>query len=107
MFGHAVSVYYKDVFDKHATLFDELGIDANNGIGDVYAKIAELPDEQRAEIEADIQAVYEHRPALAMVDSDKGNPNRLFLAKGERKPRRNGDFPVTRALLVGEQVGWA
>jgi isocitrate dehydrogenase len=75
MFGHAVTVYYKDVFDKHAAIFDELGVDANNGIGDVYAKIASLPDEQRAMIEADIAAVYKSRPALAMVDSDKGITN--------------------------------
>jgi len=75
MFGHAVTVYYRDVFDKHGALFDELGVDANNGIGDVYTKIADLSDAQRTEIEADIQAVYESRPALAMVDSDKGITN--------------------------------
>jgi isocitrate dehydrogenase len=75
MFGHAVTVYYRDVFEKHAALFADLGVDANNGIGDVYAKIAELPDAQRTEIEADIQAVYGSRPALAMVDSDKGITN--------------------------------
>ena len=75
MFGHAVEVYYKDVFEKHATLFKELGVDANNGIGDVYTKIASLPDAQRALIEADVAAVYEKRPALAMVNSDKGITN--------------------------------
>jgi len=75
MFGHAVKVYYKDVFDKHAAVFAELGVDANNGIGDVDAKIAELPAEQRAAIEADLAAVYETRPALAMVNSDKGITN--------------------------------
>jgi len=75
MFGHSVTVFYKDVFDKHAALFDELGVDPNNGIGDVYAKIQDLPGEQRAEIEADIAAVYTARPALAMVDSDKGITN--------------------------------
>ena len=75
MFGHAVTVYFRDVFEKHATLFAALGVDANNGMGDVYAKIAELPEEQRAEIEADIQTVYESRPALAMVNSDKGITN--------------------------------
>jgi len=75
MFGHAVKVYYKDVFDKHAAVFAELGVDANNGIGDVHAKIAELPAEQRAAIEADLAAVYETRPALAMVNSDKGITN--------------------------------
>ncbi|OOZ36481.1 NADP-dependent isocitrate dehydrogenase [Solemya velesiana gill symbiont] len=75
MFGHAVSVYYKDVFEKHADLLEELGVDTNNGIGDLYAKIAGLPDEQRSEIEADIQAVYQTRPELAMVNSDKGITN--------------------------------
>lgn len=75
MFGHAVTVYYQDVFEKYAELFEELGVDASNGLGDVYAKITSLPDEQRAEIEADINTVYEKSPALAMVDSDKGITN--------------------------------
>ena len=75
MFGHAVTAYYADAFEKHAALFDELGVDPNNGIGDAYAKIADLPDEQRAQVEADIEAVYANRPAQAMVDSDKGITN--------------------------------
>ncbi|GAW96998.1 MULTISPECIES: NADP-dependent isocitrate dehydrogenase [Colwellia] len=75
MFGHAVKVFYKDVFAKHAATFEQLGVDADNGIGDVYAKIARLPAEQKAEIEADIQAVYATRPEIAMVDSDKGITN--------------------------------
>ncbi|MGD2119240.1 MAG: NADP-dependent isocitrate dehydrogenase [Chromatiales bacterium] len=75
MFGHAVKVYYRDVFDKHSGLFAQLGVDANNGLGDVYAKIATLPEAQQREIEADIQAVYANRPELAMVDSDKGITN--------------------------------
>lgn len=75
LFGHAVSVYYKDVFEKHAAVFDELGIDPNNGIGEVYTKIARLPETQRAEIEADIKACYTHRPNLAMVNSDRGITN--------------------------------
>ena len=75
MFGHAVTVYYKDVFEKHAVLFEQLGVDANNGIGDVYNKIASLPDDQRQVVEADIQAVYQSRPQLAMVNSDKGITN--------------------------------
>ncbi len=75
LFGHAVSVYYKDVFEKHAAVFDELGIDPNNGIGEVYTKIARLPETQRAEIEADIEACYTHRPDLAMVNSDRGITN--------------------------------
>ncbi len=75
MFGHAVTVYYKDVFDKHNELFAELGVDEKNGIGDVYARIGDLPVEKQAEIEADIAAVYESQAALAMVDSDKGITN--------------------------------
>ena len=75
MFGHAVTVYYDEVFDKHADLFAEIGVDPNNGIGDVYARIADLPSDLRAEIEADIQAVYESRPPLAMVNSDRGITN--------------------------------
>ncbi len=75
IFGHAVNVYYKDVFAKHAKLFTKLGVDTRNGLGDVYAKIANLPDHQREEIEADIQAVYKTRPELAMVNSDKGITN--------------------------------
>jgi len=75
MFGHAVTVYYKDVFEKHAAVIKELGVNVNNGLGDLYAKIQKLPEDQRAEIEADIKAVYDSRPALAMVDSDKGITN--------------------------------
>jgi len=75
MFGHAVNVYYKDVFAKHAKVFDRLGVDTRNGLGDVYAKIASLPDAERNEIEADIQTVYQTRPELAMVNSDNGITN--------------------------------
>ena len=75
IFGHAVSVYYKDVFEKHAATFEKLGVDTRNGLGDVYAKIAQLPDDQRKQIEDDIQAVYETRPELAMVNSDRGITN--------------------------------
>ena len=75
MFGHAVSVFYSDVFARHADVIRELGVNVNNGLGDLYAKIQQLPVEKRAEIEADIQAVYASRPALAMVDSDKGITN--------------------------------
>jgi isocitrate dehydrogenase len=75
MFGHAVKVYYKEAFEKHGAVLEDLGVDANNGVGDVYAKIAELPADQRAAIEADFNAVYESRPALAMVNSDKGITN--------------------------------
>src|SRR5690606_3706923 len=75
MFGHAVTVYYSDLFEKHAKLFAELGVEPNNGIGDLYAKLASVPEAQRAEIEADIDAVYRKRPRLAMVDSDRGITN--------------------------------
>ncbi|WP_206486567.1 NADP-dependent isocitrate dehydrogenase [Thalassotalea sp. G2M2-11] len=75
MFGHCVKVFYKDVFEKHAATFEQLGVDANNGIGDVYAKIERLPADKKAEIEADLNAVYEIRPEMAMVDSDKGITN--------------------------------
>jgi isocitrate dehydrogenase len=75
MFGHAVAAYYDSVFDKHAATFAGLGVDPDNGIGDVYNKIQSLPDAERARIEADIQAVYAVRPPLAMVDSSKGITN--------------------------------
>ena len=75
MFGHAVKVYYADVFEKYGDVFDQLGVQPNNGIGDVYSRIADLPDDERAAIEADIAAVYDHRPPLAMVNSDKGITN--------------------------------
>jgi len=75
MFGHAVTVFFKDVFEKHASVFAEIGVDPSNGLGDVYAKIQALPEGKRAEIGADIQEVYAKRPALAMVNSDKGITN--------------------------------
>ena len=75
MFGHAVSVFYAEVFEKHGATFKELGINPNMGLGDLLKKIQALPEAQRAGIEADIQAVYAKRPALAMVDSDKGITN--------------------------------
>ncbi len=75
IFGHAVREYYSDVFDKHGALFDELGVDADNGVGDVYAKIGTLPEAKQAEVRADIEATYAERPALAMVDSDRGITN--------------------------------
>jgi isocitrate dehydrogenase len=75
IFGHAVEVFYQDVFAKHADTFSEIGVDVNNGLGDVYAKIEKLGADKKAEIEADIQAVYATRPAMAMVDSDRGITN--------------------------------
>jgi isocitrate dehydrogenase len=75
MFGHFVSVFYKDVFEKHAATFKELGVNPDLGMGDLYAKLQKLPEAKRAEIEADIQEVYKNQPPLAMVDSDKGITN--------------------------------
>ena len=75
IFGHAVKVYYREVFEKYSEQFAELGVDANNGIGDVYTKIQSLTDEERTAIEADLQAVYSTRPDMAMVDSDRGITN--------------------------------
>ncbi|MBI5439027.1 MAG: NADP-dependent isocitrate dehydrogenase [Nitrosomonadales bacterium] len=75
LFGHAVTVFFKDVFDKHAATIKEIGVNVNNGFGDLLAKIATLPEAKRKEIEADIQACYKNRPELAMVNSDKGITN--------------------------------
>ncbi len=75
MFGHAVEVFFKDVFAKHDTTFKEIGFNVNNGLGDLYNKLEKLPESKRAEIEADIKAVYDKNPELAMVDSDNGITN--------------------------------
>ena len=75
MFGHFVSVFYQDVFEKHAATFKELGVNPDLGMGDLYLKIKKLPADKQADIEADIQAVYKKRPELAMVDSAKGITN--------------------------------
>ena len=75
IFGHGVTVFFEDVFTKHEKLFNELGVNANNGLGDVYAKIKDLPAAQKDEIEADIKACIDNGPDLAMVDSDKGITN--------------------------------
>jgi isocitrate dehydrogenase len=75
LFGHAVSVYYKDALEKHADILQELGVDLNNGLGDLYAKIETLPAAQSAQIKADITACYETQPELAMVNSDRGITN--------------------------------
>ena len=75
IFGHFVSVYFKDVFEKYADTFQELGVNPDLGLGDLYLKLQKLPDEKRKEIEAAIDAVYQKNPDLAMVDSDKGITN--------------------------------
>ena len=75
LFGHAVSIYYSELFEKHLELFEELGINPNNGLGDVNAKIQNLTKEQQDQIRQDIDGIYQKRPELAMVDSDKGITN--------------------------------
>ncbi|MBU2881246.1 NADP-dependent isocitrate dehydrogenase [Psychrosphaera sp. B3R10] len=75
IFGHIVKAFYKDVFAKHGETFAKLGVDVNNGFGDVEAKLASLDEATQAQIKADIAAVYENNPAIAMVDSDKGITN--------------------------------
>lgn len=75
IFGHAVEVFYKDVFEKYATTISDLGVDVKNGLGDLYAKIENLPADQKAAMEADLDAVYNTSPDIAMVDSDKGITN--------------------------------
>ena len=75
LFGHAVLVYYKDVFEKHAETIKELGVNVNNGLQDLYNRIETLPEDKKAEIKADILEVYKTNPELAMVDSDKGITN--------------------------------
>ncbi len=75
VFGHAVKVFYKDAFAKHGKLFDELGVNVNNGLSDLYDKIESLPASQREEIIEDLHKCHEHRPELAMVDSAKGISN--------------------------------
>ena len=75
IFGHVVSVFFKDVFEKHASTFKDLGVSPNNGLGDLYQKIKSLPDDKRKEIENDIQDAYNKGPSLAMVNSDKGITN--------------------------------
>ncbi len=75
MFGHAVSVYFKDALEKHSETLKEIGANVNNGLMDVLEKIKKLPDAKRAEIEADINRIYEYQPELAMVDSRIGKTN--------------------------------
>ncbi|CAI06558.1 NADP-dependent isocitrate dehydrogenase [Aromatoleum aromaticum] len=75
VFGHAVKIFYKEAFEKHGKLFDELGVNVNNGMSNLYEKIAPLPESKRDEIVRDLHACHEHRPELAMVDSAKGITN--------------------------------
>ncbi len=75
MFGHFVSVYFREVFEKHELILKEIGVNPNLGMGDLYAKLGKLPEDKRVQIEHDIKEVYQKRPNLAMVDSDKGITN--------------------------------
>ncbi|MBT7854620.1 MAG: NADP-dependent isocitrate dehydrogenase [Opitutae bacterium] len=75
IFGHAVSVFFDDVYEKYATTFESIGVDPNNGLGDLYSKLNELPSEQQDSIRSDIEALSSQRPRLAMVDSDRGITN--------------------------------
>ena len=95
VFGHCVRIFYKDAFEKHAKLFDELGVNVNNGMVNLYDKIAKLPQSQREEIIADLHACHEHRPELAMVDSAKGitnfhSPNDIIVDASMPVMIRNG-----------------
>ena len=90
VFGHAVKVFYKDAFAKHQKLFDELGVNVNNGLSDLYSKIESLPRSLRDEIIDDLHECHEHRPELAMVDSARGSPTstRPATSSSMRRCRR-------------------
>ncbi|MDA3962422.1 MAG: NADP-dependent isocitrate dehydrogenase [Planctomycetota bacterium] len=75
MFGHGVTVFFKDLFDKHAATFERIGVTPNNGLGDLEGRLSQLSADERAAIEADLKACYEAGPAMAMVDSDRGITN--------------------------------
>ncbi|MGJ7579102.1 NADP-dependent isocitrate dehydrogenase [Variovorax sp. RHLX14] len=95
VFGHCVRIFYKDAFAKHAELFDELGVNVNNGMVDLYNKIATLPQSKQDEIKRDLHACHEHRPELAMVDSAKGitnfhSPNDVIVDASMPAMIRNG-----------------
>ena len=95
VFGHCVKIFYKDAFAKHGKLFDEIGVNVNNGMADLYGKIATLPQSKQDEIKRDIHACHEGRPALAMVDSAKGitnfhSPNDIIVDASMPAMIRNG-----------------
>jgi isocitrate dehydrogenase len=95
VFGHCVKIFYREAFTKHAKLFDELGVNVNNGMADLYAKIATLPQSKQDEIKRDLHACHEHRPELAMVDSAKGitnfhSPNDVIVDASMPAMIRNG-----------------
>ena len=95
VFGHCVKIFYKDAFEKHAKLFEELGVNVNNGMANLYDKIAALPQSKQDEIKRDLHACHEHRPELAMVDSAKGitnfhSPNDIIVDASMPAMIRNG-----------------
>ena len=95
VFGHCVKIFYKEAFEKHGALFKELGVNVNNGMADLYAKIATLPQSKQDEIKRDLHACHEHRPELAMVDSAKGitnfhSPNDIIVDASMPAMIRNG-----------------
>jgi len=95
VFGHCVKIFYKDAFAKHGKLFDELGVNVNNGMVSLYDRIATLPQSKQDEIKADLHACHEHRPELAMVDSAKGitnfhSPNDIIVDASMPVMIRNG-----------------
>jgi isocitrate dehydrogenase len=95
VFGHCVKIFYKDAFEKHGKLFDELGVNVNNGMVNLYDKIATLPQSKQEEIKSDLHACHEHRPELAMVDSAKGitnfhSPNDVIVDASMPVMIRNG-----------------
>ena len=95
VFGHCVKIFYKEAFEKHGKLFDELGVNVNNGMVDLYNKIATLPQSLQDEVKRDLHACHEHRPELAMVDSAKGitnfhSPNDIIVDASMPAMIRNG-----------------
>jgi len=95
VFGHCVKIFYKEAFEKHGKLFDELGVNVNNGMANLYEKIATLPQSKQEEIKRDLHACHEHRPELAMVDSAKGitnfhSPNDIIVDASMPAMIRNG-----------------
>jgi isocitrate dehydrogenase len=95
VFGHCVKIFYREAFEKHGKLFDELGVNVNNGMVDLYNKIANLPQSKQEEIKRDLHACHEHRPELAMVDSAKGitnfhSPNDIIVDASMPAMIRNG-----------------
>ena len=95
VFGHCVKIFYRDAFEKHGALFEELGVNVNNGMVDLYNKIASLPQSKQDEIKSDLHACHAHRPELAMVDSAKGitnfhSPNDIIVDASMPAMIRNG-----------------